>query len=101
MHYFRTTGCNSVCQLYSHLCNEDLSPSCIFCEEMSVMREMGQLKVPSAKDTEEEAVKLFTKMAEYDITKEAEAKSREEEEKLGQQLGLGRLELIFLDYLHS
>ena len=65
------------------------------------MREMGQLKVPSAKDTEEEAEQLFTKMAEYDITKEAEAKSREEEEKLGQQLGLGRLEPIFLDYLHS
>ena len=65
------------------------------------MKEMGQLEVPSAKDTEFCAKQLFTKMAEYDVTKETEAKSREEEEKLGRQLGVGRLEPIFLDYLHS
>ena len=65
---------------------------------MIVMREKGQLEVPNIKDIEERAVQLFTKMAECDAPKEAEAR---EEEQLGRKLGVGRLEPVFLDYLHS
>ena len=64
------------------------------------MREMGQLEVPSTKDMEEGAVQVFSKMAEHDATKETEAMHREEEQ-LGRHLGVGRLEPVFLDYLHS
>ena len=65
------------------------------------MRELGPLEKPDSQDMASRVVELFTRMAEYDATKDQEAGLREEEEDLGRKLGVGRAEPVFLDYLHS
>ena len=59
-------------------CTEDKTLSGIFCQEMIVRRDMGQLEVPSIKDMED-GVEGLTKITECDATKDKEARSREEE----------------------
>ena len=94
---FRTAESNSVCQFYSHSCNEDAARACVFCEEMVVMREMGPLEKPDIKDLASSVVELFTMMAEVRDTRDAGAGIREAEA----ELGVGRVEPVFLDYLQE
>ena len=63
------------------------------------MRELGPLEKPDSQDMASRVVELFTRMAEYDATKDQEAGLMEED--LGRKLGVGRAEPVFLDYLHS
>ena len=92
---------NSVCQFYSHSCSEDTARACVFCEEMVVMQELGPLEKPSPQDMASRVVELFTKMEEHGDIGDKEDRIMEEEEELGRQLGVGRLEPVFLDYLNS
>ena len=64
------------------------------------MRELGPLEKPSIQDLASRVVELFTKIAEYDATKDPEAGESEAEEDLGRKLGVGRADPVFLDYLH-
>ena len=95
--YFRTAESNSVCQFYSHSCNEDAARACVFCEEMVVMRELGPLEKPDSKDLASSVVELFTMMTEEegDDTRDLEIRKTEGE------LGVGRVEPVFLDHLQE
>ena len=94
-------GCNSVCQFYSHSCHEETARSCVFCEEMNVMRELGPLPLDSGEVLADKVVDLFSRMARYNPSKEARGQDMEEEQEVRRELGVGRLELVFMDYLKT
>ena len=65
------------------------------------MRELGPLPLHSGEVLADKVVDLFSRMARYNPSKEARGQDMEEEQEVRRELGVGRLELVFMDYLKT